>query len=174
MNNCLIIYNSKYGATKKYADALSRELNAPAVTTKEANNLESYDTLIFGGGLYAGGVSGIKLLTKNFEKLKDKNIIVFTVGLSDPNQTDYTKLKDLLFTKEMQDKIKFFHLRGGMDYKNLSFIHNQMMKMMYKQTLKKENKDDQDNLLIKTYGGNIDFFDENSISPILEIVNKIK
>lgn len=171
MNNGLIIYNSKYGATKKYADALSKKLNIPAKTTKDAKNLESYDTLIFGGGLYAARISGIKLLTKNFEKLKTKNLIVFTVGLADPNQTDYTELKDLLFTKEMQNHIKFFHLRGSMDYTDLSFIHSQMMKMMYKQTLKKENKDEQDKLLIETYGGNIDFFDEKSLSPIISACN---
>ncbi|MFT5873622.1 MAG: hypothetical protein ACI8WT_002569 [Clostridium sp.] len=44
------------------------------------NTLADYDTLIYGGGLYAVGINGVKLITKNLDKLKDKKVVVFATG----------------------------------------------------------------------------------------------
>ena len=72
----VVIYESKYGTTKKYAewiaDALSCDLFEKKSITPSA--LTGYDTIIYGGGLYAGGVSGIGLLKKNFSKISNKNL----------------------------------------------------------------------------------------------------
>jgi len=43
-------------------------------------DLIKYDIVIYGGGLYEGGIAGVKLVTQN----SCKNLIVFTVGLADP------------------------------------------------------------------------------------------
>lgn len=42
--------------------------------------LNSYQTIVFGGFLYAGSISGVNLLTANMNKLGGKHIIVFAVG----------------------------------------------------------------------------------------------
>ena len=59
--------------------------------------MASYDTIIYGGSLYAGGIIGIKLTKENINKLKDKN-----------------------FTKEQQKDIKFLYLRRGFNYSKLN------------------------------------------------------
>ena len=74
-----------------------------------------YDTIIFGGGLYAGSVSGIKLLTKNFSRLSSRNLVIFTCGLADPSNAiireQIQKSLDKLLSPDMSDKIKVFHFR---------------------------------------------------------------
>ena len=67
----VVLFQSKYGATKKYAQWIAEELSCDIFERKNinANALEAYDTIVYGGGLYAGGVSGIDLLVKNFPKL---------------------------------------------------------------------------------------------------------
>lgn len=53
--NGVILYQSKYGATKRYADWLSEETGFQCIETRKAdiNEIVTYDTIILGGGLYA-------------------------------------------------------------------------------------------------------------------------
>ena len=76
--NGIILYQSKYGATKKYADWISEETGFKCVETKSTNikEVEEYDNIILGGGIYAMGIAGLSFLKKNIEKLSGKNIIV--------------------------------------------------------------------------------------------------
>ena len=77
--NGIILYQSKYGATKKYADWISEATGFECVETKKANikEVEKYDTIILGGGIYAMGIAGLSFLKKNIDLLSDKKIIVF-------------------------------------------------------------------------------------------------
>ena len=61
-----------------------------------------------------------------------KSLIVFTVGLANPETTDYTEILDKNIPSELKAKVKVFHLRGDMDYKELSLVHRGMMAMMKK------------------------------------------
>ena len=87
----LVAYTSKYGSTRKYAEWIASALNADlfAAQTVEPKVLSQYDVVIYGGGLYAGGIAGVKLVTQN----PCNNLIVFTVGLADPNITEYEGVK---------------------------------------------------------------------------------
>ena len=51
MSNTIIVYESKYGSTKKYAEWLSEELSCDLVEKKKTNidELLNYDTIIYGG-----------------------------------------------------------------------------------------------------------------------------
>ena len=65
--NGVILYQSKYGATKRYADWLSEETGFQCIETRKAdiNEIVTYDTIILGGGLYASGIAGLSFLKKN-------------------------------------------------------------------------------------------------------------
>ena len=84
MSKGIILYQSKYGATKKYADWLVEETGFDCVETKNAKvvNLQEYDVIILGGGVYASGIAGLQFLKKNIGQLADKKIVVFAVGAS--------------------------------------------------------------------------------------------
>ena len=60
----IILYQSKYGATKKYADWLTEETGYDCVETKKAkaSQLQNYDVIILGGGVYASGIAGLHFL----------------------------------------------------------------------------------------------------------------
>ena len=57
----MILYQSKYGATKKYAQWLSEETGFPCVETKQAriSDVREYDIILLGGGIYASGIAGL-------------------------------------------------------------------------------------------------------------------
>ena len=143
MTKTAVIYKSKYGSTKKYASWISQRLNADVFECSKVNisKLREYDTLIFGGGLYADRISGISLLTKNYEKLKEKNLIVFTVGIR--NTDDSKMLKSIYktnFKPEMKNNIAFFNYQGCLELDKLKSLDRIIMKMVINVRDKKSNK----------------------------------
>lgn len=143
MSDIAVIYKSKYGSTEQYAKWVSEELKADLFEHSDIKNenLDKYKTIIFGGGLYASGIIGFEIIKKNFGRIKDKNIIVFTVGLGDPkNEDQFVPIIDQNFTDEMKDNISVFHLRGSMDYSKLNFLHRSMMNMVKKAVEKNRKK----------------------------------
>lgn len=74
--NGVILYQSKYGATKKYAMWLSDETGFSLVETKRAKieDIEKFDTIILGGGVYASGIAGLSFIRKNIDVLQNKKL----------------------------------------------------------------------------------------------------
>ena len=127
----VVVYKSKYGSAKRYAEWIAEELGADLKNADEteAKDLAPYDTIIYGAGIYIGCIAGIALIANNFRELKNKSVIVFTVGVTDPEEKRRTE--DLLlknFTPEMMKKIRVFHLRGALDYNKLGLVYKLMMK----------------------------------------------
>jgi flavodoxin len=82
----VILYKSKYGTTKQYAEWIANALNADLFDIKDIsiNKINDYDFAVLGGGMYAGTVLGANLISK----IKCRQIVLFTVGLADPTTTD--------------------------------------------------------------------------------------
>jgi len=172
MKKIAAIYKSHYGTTKQYAEWIAEALDATLFEASKikGHQLMDFDIVVYGGGLYAGGVLGAKLVAKN----PCKSLVLYTVGLATPEITDFTgSLK--AFTAEQQSKMKIFHLKGGIDYSKLGFAHKFMMSMVKKDAEKKPptERTIDDNLLIETYGKKIDFVDKESINPLVEYVRTL-
>lgn len=175
MAEIAVIYKSKYGHARDYAKWIADALGADLFEGAKPDKLARYNTLVFGGGLYAGGIGGARLLRDNFERLKDRNLIVFTVGLSGTSDpTLFQPSIDLAFTPEMQRHIRFFHLRGGIDYKRLNFAHRSIMGMMRIALKGKKNRTQEDEIMLEAYGGRVDFRDKASALPIIAYVQGLQ
>lgn len=175
----LVLYKSKYGATKQYAQWIAESLNADIFEVAELKNIDFsiYDKLVYGGGLYAGGINGIDSIVKNFDKIRDKKIIIFTVGLADTkNQDNINSIKNSInktLPAELVEKSQIFHLRGAMDYSKLGTIHKGMMAMMKKSVSKKaqDKLTQEDREMLETYGKQVSFVSRENID---EIINTLK
>ena len=177
----LVTYASKYGATKRYAQWIAEDLACDLRDSREvtAEDLRSCDILIHGGGLYAGGLSGINVITKNFKIISEKVIVLFSCGLADPeapeNVAHIEEGLQKVLTPEMQEKIRQFHLRGGIDYSRLGLTHKAMMAMLRTVMLKKgrDNLRSEDQMMLDTYGGTVDFTNRESLAPLLRYVRSL-
>ena len=169
----IIIYGSHYGTTKQYAEELSRKTNIEAISFEKVKEINSYDKIIYLGGLYAGGVLGMSKTLKKLNNILNKTIILATIGLADP--TDEKNINNIRnniknqLQKEIFEKAKIFHLRGGIDYSKLNFKHKTMMKLLYNavKNLPKEKQTAEDRAMIETYNQKVNFVDFSSLDKII-------
>lgn len=171
----VVIYKSKTGFTKKYSEWIAEELSADIfdVSKVTINMLTAYDTVIYGGGLYAVGINGVKYITQSLDKLKDKKVVVFATGVSPSREEAINEVKDKNFTFEEQKHIQFFYLRGGFDYSKLiPFDKVLMILLKWKIKMKRKKKLTPDERgMLASYDKPVDFTRKKNIEEIITYVN---
>ena len=176
MNKTLVIYSSKYGHTKKYAQWLSEALNADVceIRNLKSRMLNDYATILFGSSLYAGKNKAAVSLVEHFEQIKDKKVGLFTCGLGYVNNplniANINRALDRVITPEIRSKIKIFHVQGGIDYDNLSVLHKTMMKLLHSKVSRtpENERNDEDREFLATYGQKIDLSDKKMLEPVIQ------
>ncbi|MDO4466677.1 MAG: flavodoxin domain-containing protein [Bacillota bacterium] len=171
-----IVYKSKYGATKKYAEWLREKtgydlLELSNITVKD---LLKYEILIFGGGIYASGVPVTNFLKKNYSSLSQKKIIVFCDGASPYEEKTFLEIKERVMTGELKD-IPFFYCRGAWNMEVMSFVDKNLCKMFQKAVAKKDSKDYKlwECALMEAGNDSKDWTDPTYLEPILEEIERM-
>lgn len=171
MSSIVVMYQSKYGATKKYAEWLAEELSCDLIETKKAviEQIEKYDVVILGGGIYATGISGISFLKKHYERLKNKKIIVFAVGASPYDEKAMIALKERNFKMELLN-ISCFYCRGAWNEEIMSWKDRTLCNLLKKAVAKKDpaTYEPWETALMQAVGSNCDWTDKNHIKQIVE------
>jgi menaquinone-dependent protoporphyrinogen IX oxidase len=168
-----VIYKSKYGSTKGYAEWIARDVDGDLFESSKIRieDLSNYDTIVFGGSLHAVGITGVKLITDNFEKLRNKKIVVFAIGCSPAREEAIKHVKNHNFAVDIKDKIEFFYLRGAFNYNKLNFIDKIMMALLKRKLKKKKEELDEDSKgLLASYDNPVDWTDEKAIVPIVKYI----
>lgn len=175
MNKILVLYKSKYGYTKTYAEMIADELacDLQEATNVSINMLQGYDTIIYGGGLYALGINGIKLIKQNFDSLQTKNIVVWATGSNPGRPSEMQEVWKLNFPDYMLKKIHTFYLRGGFDYQKLSSGHKLMMSALKVKIKSTKNRSEDDELLLKAYDTPEYHCDRKNITTLIEYVKAL-
>lgn len=173
----IIVYGSEYGTTKRYAQALSEKTGVSAVSYTEVSNLSSYNTIVYLGGLYAGGVLGLAKTVKRFPITAGQTFIIVTVGLADPKvQTNVDNIRRSI-SKQIPEAVygsaKIFHVRGGIDYQKLHFGHRVMMKLLFDKAknMPPEQQDEETRALVATYNQKVDFVNLDDLSEIIALLS---
>ena len=140
--NGIIIYKSKYGATKKYAEWIAERTGFGCIKTDEADvkKLAEYDTIILGGGVYATRIAGLSFLKKNISKLAGKRIIVFCCGASPYDQKTFDAGMQQIFKGDLEG-IPCYYCRGTFALQEMSFKDRMLCKLLRKAVAKKNPED---------------------------------
>lgn len=180
MAKAVVVYDSKYGWTQRYAQWIAQELGCEIAARKQLDEqlIGEDDLLIYGGGLYAGGLSGISFVRRYLRRHPNRRVVLFTCGLADPALAVNKKnIRDSLakaLPPSMQRQIHLFHFQGGIDYTKLSFVHRAMMGMMRRVLQKKEisQRTEEEQMVLDTYGTRLDLSDQASIQPLVQYVRR--
>ena len=175
MSKGVILYQSKYGATKKYVDWLIEETGYDCIETKKVkvNDLENYDVIILGGGVYASGIAGLGFLKKNIGYLENKKVAVFAVGASPYDEKAIKQIRDLHF-KDALSKIDLFYCRGMWDEDKMKFMDRTLCKMLQKAVAKQnpENYEPWQKALMCSIGQKCDWTDKIYLEPLIKFIKE--
>lgn len=131
----IVVYKSKYGTAEQYAKWIAEELGCDIKELGEirARDLESYEGIIFGGGVHAGGIEGIDNFIKMVKPiLKDayfgsfdesvnfrqdwykpaKKIVFYAVGMNVQNFDARAELRKVNFDKKWLRPVTCYYLDG--------------------------------------------------------------
>lgn len=172
----VVIYKTKYGSTRTYAEWIAEELNCDIMDAKavKLDDLLEYDTIIYGGGLYAEVINGVHTIVKNLDKLGGKRIAVYTTGLTPIDCREYYDgmVMERNFKNGVADNIRVFNFPGKMIIDELSFVHKTAIKSLKKMMSAKENPTEMEQLLIKLCEADGDFTDRSAITELVEYVKE--
>ena len=168
----IVIYKSKTGFTKRYAEFITEDLDAEIYELHEIKieDIDKYDTIIYGGGLYAGCINGIDFINKNIDILKKHKVIVFATGLCSGSDDEINNMKNSNFNQEQIKDIDFFYLRGGFNFNNLSIVDKILMTLMKLKLKFKKNLSNDEKGLLNAYEHPIDFVDRKNISKLINSI----
>jgi len=158
----IVIYKSKTGYTLQYAQWLAEEFRCEMVSLKNLKKvqLSEYDTVIYGGGIYATNISGFKTFLKTSGQLANKTIAIFAVGAAAYSE----EVLEGIRKKNMDGQnvnYPLFYAQGGFDPDKLGFFMRFMLSTVAKNIKKKSMKNP--DALTKEDKAFLDFFQSTHI-----------
>ena len=169
----IILYTSKYGATKRYAEWLAEETGFDCIETRKAKieDVKQYDTILLGGGIYASGIAGLSFLKKNIDRLRGKKVIVFCDGASPYEETAFRQIVSHNL-KDSLAGLPCFYCRGAWDPDAMSLADRTLCRMLQKAVAKKKPEDCEiwEKALLEAGDQKHDWTDRSYLSPILKLL----
>ena len=173
MRKTIVVYRSKSGFTKKYAELIAKETGADIAEGKvRLSRLQLYDTVVFGGGLYISGIGGAGFIQRCIDALSGKRIIVFAQGASPLREGIEDEIRDKNFSAEQQSKIQFFLLRGGFDFAKLPPFYKVLMSLMKRRLQRTKEPTADERGMLAAYDTPVDFVSEKMAAPVIEAIKE--
>lgn len=167
----LVTYKSKTDFTKRYAEIIAKEVDGYLVDFKEvtAEMMSEYEVVVYGGGLYAGMVNGLKKAKEMFEKSSAKKFMVFATGGTPNVATEEIDVvwKNNLTVDELVS-ISHFYMQSGICYEKMSFANRVLMKMMSNVLSKKKNKDSVEEGFSQAIKNSYDISSKEYAAPLIK------
>lgn len=172
----LVTYKSKTGFTKKYAEMIAKEIECSLVDFKEITEekMSDFDVVVFGGGLHAGMINGLKKAKEMFEKSSAKSFVVFATG-GTPNEAK-EKIDEIWknqLSKEELVSVPHFYMQSGICYENMSLPDKALMKMAAAMLSKKKDKDSFEEGFEQAISSSYDISSKEYAQPLIDYLLEV-
>ena len=192
----IVLYTSQYGAAETYARWIAEALGCQALPLAgfSKKELQDYDTVIYGGGVQAGGVRGLEPFTKWIKgdlKLRqmakrgtiseaeaagsgafDRQYYIFAVGISLDSEENRLQLRDINFDKDWLRDLPCFFLPGAFDPAKLAGVDKAIIKVATKMFLDKPEAQAaaEDAQVLRYFETGCDLIDRTRTTALIESV----
>lgn len=169
----LILYQSKTGFTKQYAEQIAQAAGADLLPLARANAaaLAGYDTLVFGGRAFAGKINGwSKARRLLFAKpCSARRWAVFVTGATPGSAAETIgQLWAQSLTAAEQANLPHFYLQSGLCYEKMPLVERWMMKGLDTMLRKKKDKTEKDIAMQRMISSSFDASDPAYAAPVIE------
>lgn len=158
----IIVYESKTGFTKRYADMLGAKANLKVFSTKEISKVDRDEEIIFLGWMKVGKVQGL-------DKLQKYNVkAVCGSGTGRTAEPD----TETVIARNKIENIPFFYLRGGcLPLKELKGMDKIMLSMFVRMLNSSKDKDEKTEEAVSIIENGFDGVKEENLEPVLQWLN---
>ena len=166
-----IIYGSRYGSAKKYAEALAERMNLKAERYSSVKDPGQYDTVIYVGALYSERALGLEETAQKLDADRCRKLIIVTVGMFNPEgEGKAEKIRESVegqLPEALRGRAEYIHLRGNFDYKKLSLKHKLMMSR-----IPKELRGDDVSLILAARWFDMNFMDMDRLDEVVKAAGR--
>ena len=172
MKKAVVVYHSKTGFTKRYAEWIAEASGADCMPLEEAKraDLSGYDAIVYGGWALAGTISKLNWFKKNMDRWSGKTLIAFCVGGSPADSPDVLPTLQKNFTAEQRSRVSLFYCPGGFNYEKMGAVSKMMMKVFISGLQKKKDKTPQEEVMVRMIASSYDISDRKTIEPIVALL----
>lgn len=129
MKKIIVLYRSKTGFSKRYAEWIAEDLACECrpVKSVKQDDLKNYKLVIYGAGVYSGMIGGLGKIKSWMEKSPEKTWIVFATGAA-PHDDGYEEMIfKTNFRKGESRPSHFYYFLSGINYENMGFFNRVLM-----------------------------------------------
>ena len=166
----LIVYKSKTGFTKKYAEIVAGEVKGDLLELKKAtaSQMAGYDVIVFGSRFFAGTVDELKKAEELFAASGAKEFVVFATGAT-PNAAEdiVNDVWKNSFSSEKIEKTPHFYMQSGICYEKMPFGEKMMIKMASLMMKSQKEKDEMGQGFEEALKGSFDISSEEYVQPLI-------
>ncbi len=140
MGKAIVIYTSKRGSTKQYAEWIAEDLGCEALPLsavktggKDAFNLYEYECIVYGGWIRGSGIVDFDKFAKLLDNELMQRLIVYGVGFADETAENYAQVWGYSIGKidpHNANKSILYILGGRYDPQTVTGADKFMMKIM--------------------------------------------
>ena len=163
-----VVFRSKYGASKKYALALGRMIQAEVIENDGLTPqlVEEFDSIALVGGVYAGKITGLDFFRKNAVDFSSKRLAVFAVGAV-PDSLENTEDLRKRNMKGRLSSVPVYYGRGAFDEAVLTFVDRNLLSIVRKAASRTapEKRTPLDNVILGTTEP-VSWIDESYLSGV--------
>lgn len=168
----LLVYKSKTGFTKRYAEWIAKELGCEMKDYSDIskNSLDDVDLLIYGGGIHAGRIYNIKKIIKLAQEQKCK-LVVFATGASPADLKD--QIAKTWKNNKIDNSIPHFYMQSGLCYEKMSCSEKLLMKIFAQIMSSKKEKTKMESDMSHAISRSYDVSSKEYIKPLVKYVHKL-
>ena len=167
----IIIYRSRTGFTKQYAQWLAQSLKCDCIPQEDAGGvrLSDYDVIIFGSSFRAGNIEEIRWYRETilpFEKIN----VVFVTGAMPPTSLEATRIAEQNFDKEERRRLRAFYLQSGLNYEAMTLADKLMMKVFRSVLKSKKPRTEEERAFVEQLQKSFDCSEPANLEPMLNYI----
>ncbi len=146
MKKAIVVFSSKRGSTKQYAEWIAQELECDAVSIEESMsmNLYEYDCIVYGGWIRGSGIVDFEKFSRHFDDVLLEKLIVFGVGVANTSAENYMQVWGFSIGKidpKNDWRIPLYILEGRYDPGKISGMDKFLIAVMKKVLMSGSTKD---------------------------------
>jgi len=175
MQSILLIYRTKTGFTKKYVDWITEAIACQTISFDQIDTVDmnNYNIIIYGAGMHAGRIQGLKEFKKKVLDLDDKKIVVFATGGAPYDEAIISNIKTNNFSENELNDINLFYFKSGINYEKMGLFDKTIMKTYSKVLEFKNNKSDIEDGTSKAISKSYDHSSREYIKPMIDYLTQL-